>query len=32
MKKPLVILLGLSGLLLAIFSLTKLKRRDRVGL
>ncbi|MBP1660543.1 MAG: hypothetical protein H6P95_1735 [Candidatus Aminicenantes bacterium] len=32
MKKPLVIFLGLAGLLLAVFSVTKLKKRDRVGL
>ena len=32
MKKPLVIFLGLAGLLLAVLSVTKLKKRDRVGL
>jgi len=32
MKKPLVILLGLAGLLLAVFSVKKLKKRDRVFL
>jgi hypothetical protein len=32
MKKPLMIILGLASLLLALFSVTKLKRRDRVGL
>ncbi len=32
MKKTLIILLGLAGLLVAFFSVKKLKQRDRVGL
>ncbi len=32
MKKTLIILLGLAGLLVAFFSVKKLKPRDRVGL
>jgi hypothetical protein len=32
MKKPLMVLLGVAGLLLAFLSAKKLKSRDRVGL
>lgn len=32
MKKTLIIVLGLAGLLVAFFSVKKLKQRDRIGL